>query len=89
MSDIRGHGGISGCGKSDVDFGVTAARRAFEVGHGCAQSPVERKRILLRRIGLLGRIVSLDPTDQQVSYLKSFDGVEYGPKSRWCSWRTT
>lgn len=59
MSDIRDHGGISGCGKSDVDFGVTPARRAFEDGHGRAQSPVERKRILLRRIGLLGRIVIL------------------------------
>jgi acyl-CoA reductase-like NAD-dependent aldehyde dehydrogenase len=39
---------VAACDRADVDLAVTGARRAFDRGDWAAQSPTERKRVLLR-----------------------------------------
>lgn len=44
---------VASCGREDVDKAVAAARKAFESGAWSRMHPSERKKILMRFIGLI------------------------------------
>ena len=44
---------VASCGREDVDKAVAAARKAFESGVWSRMHPSERKKILMRFIGLI------------------------------------
>ena len=46
---------VASCGREDVDKAVAAARKAFESGAWSRMHPSERKKILMRFIGLIER----------------------------------
>ena len=44
---------VASCGREDVDKAVAAARKAFESGAWSRMHPSERKKIIMRFIGLI------------------------------------